>query len=44
MGWRAEVRFLVGKIYFSVLHSVQTSSQADPAFYLIGKEGLFPGD
>jgi hypothetical protein len=39
-GWRPEFRFLVRKRYFSVLHSVQSSSQGDPAFYLMGRGPL----
>jgi hypothetical protein len=43
MGWMAKVRFLAKIRDFSVLHSLQTGSEAHPATYLVGTGGSFPG-
>jgi hypothetical protein len=42
MGLTAEVRFSTGTREFSLLHSVQTGSEAYPASYPIGTVGSFP--
>jgi hypothetical protein len=39
----AEVRFLEGKIHFSLVHSIQTGSGVHPASYSMGSRGCFPG-
>jgi hypothetical protein len=40
MGWMAMVQFLVGTKKISLLHSIQTSSEAHPASYPAGTGGL----
>jgi hypothetical protein len=41
--WMARVQFLAGATYVSVLHNVQTGSEAHPPSYPIGTMyGLFP--
>jgi hypothetical protein len=42
MGWKVGVRFPVKETFFS-LHSVQTSSGAHPASYLMGTGDSLPG-
>jgi hypothetical protein len=37
------VRFLAEEQYFSKLHSVETGSEAHPAYHAIGKGALSPG-
>jgi len=43
MGWKIGVRFPVGAGNFSLLHRVQTGSEANPASYPMGTGGSFPG-
>jgi hypothetical protein len=42
-GWAVRDRFLAGARHFSLFFSVQTASEAHPAFYAIGYWGSFPG-
>jgi hypothetical protein len=41
-GWMAGVKFLAGESDVSLLHSVQTSSGAHPAYYSTGTGGSLP--
>jgi hypothetical protein len=43
MGWTAGVRFPAGARDFSLLHSVETGSDAHPASYPMGTGGCKPG-
>jgi hypothetical protein len=43
MDWMARVRFPAGVRDFSLLHSIQTSSEAHPSYYPVGTRGSFPG-
>jgi hypothetical protein len=43
MGWASDIRFPAGARDFSLLHSIQTASEAHPNFYSMGTGGLFPG-
>jgi hypothetical protein len=40
MGWMTKVQFLVGTKEISLLHSIQTCSEAHPASYPMGTRGL----
>jgi hypothetical protein len=42
-GWTAQFRFQAWQD-FSLLHSAQAGSGADPAFYPMGTGGIFPGN
>jgi hypothetical protein len=41
--WKTEVRFPEGAKDFSIIHSVQTGSEANPASYSMGTKGSVPG-
>jgi hypothetical protein len=43
-GWTAEVQFPAGVTNFSVLHSVQNGSEAQPVSHPMGTGGCFPGN
>jgi hypothetical protein len=43
MGWTARVGFPAGARNVSLLHSVQTGTDAYPAFYQLGIEESFTG-
>jgi len=43
MGWTSVFRFRAGAEVHSLLHSVQTSSEAQPASYPLGTEDSFTG-
>jgi hypothetical protein len=43
-GWTAEVEFPAGVTNFSLVHSVQTGSKAQPVSYPMGTGGCFPGN